>query len=434
MEADTGNQAGTNQKRDRRHHTVNPEVELLIQQLREARPTFFEVANELIWMGTKAVEPLCDVALSGEESLRRKAIVLLAHFRVGRVRETLCTVLQEDNAHLRMLAVLSLKFVGDVRTLEALCDALEDKSSAVRGAAAEALGVLGDKRVIPPLCKALRDQNWYVRRNAAEALGRIGDPSAAKALCHALTDEARVSATADAPGFYPVRDAAAYALCRVRATAVVDDLLTLLQHPDSGLRRAAAMALGHAGDANTVEPLCAALTDEDAMVRLAAVEALGNLADVRALPGLFALLEDADPYFRTKAAEAIEKMGDAVTLPPKILSQTRLTPAQRLHLLQRLRSVRYRDNNRTLRYYLPDARKLCQYAARDKDAAVREGAREVLQYLELLRATGDRERTDPNDLLRVAEPGSVTTPPEELLRSATAEFTDTKRPWWHFWQ
>jgi hypothetical protein len=131
----------------------------LIQALNEGSR---QAANELIELGTPAVEPVCQLLDSPNE-------------RIGEV------------------ATKILGAIGDTRAVEPLLQVVrnEEKTGSVRWhSSVEALGRIKDRRAVEPLCYYLKLDNkrWAPGApfSAAEALGQIKDARAAEPLCQML--------------------------------------------------------------------------------------------------------------------------------------------------------------------------------------------------------------------------------------------------------
>jgi HEAT repeat protein len=100
------------------------------------------------------------------------------------------------------------------------------------------------------------------------------------------------------------------------AREAVPELLTLVSHPDDGVRANVAHALGELGDERCGPSLRGMLDDREALVRLSAAESLGRLRDGASAAALGQmLLTDEDPLVRIHAAEALSRIGESESLP-----------------------------------------------------------------------------------------------------------------------
>lgn len=185
------------------------------------------------------------------------------------------------------------------------------------------------------LIRFLRGGDPPVRQAAAWALVRMRSADVLEALEEALTD-----------GEFIVRDAAGWALGRIGEPAI-EILLTAANHRDAQvrhtvawslgligdqrvvkaliclladeapeIRKAAAAVLGNRGAREALEPLTVALNDEDPGVRWSSAYALGRFEDERAVGPLMNTLEDDDPNVRGLAASALGDFGDERVVGP----------------------------------------------------------------------------------------------------------------------
>lgn len=256
---------------------------------------------------------------------------------------------------------------------------LKDKDKDVRRTATLALGDIGDTAAVPALLGVLRDRDAFVRNCAADALGRIGDASAIAALMEALKDE------------------------------------------NKGVRCNAANALGRLGDAFAVPALVDALQDEDEYFCKCAVDALGKIG-TPAIPALIMALKAEKQFICHMVAGALGAIGDSDTLPRRILADSRCSAQERTDILERVRRVRYNDASIDLHYRFLETPALCRTVVNEEDAAAREGAQSVLNWLNggryLLRASQPDTGKQAQELVRPAPGGEYETKPGALLRAA----------------
>jgi HEAT repeat protein len=204
-------------------------------------------------------------------------------------------------------------------------------------------------------------------------------------------------------------------------TYPIEEQIQQLQNGDRNAAWSAIEALTRIG-IPAVEALIRALGDASETVRWRAARALGKIGDVRAVEPLIALLLDESEKVRQGATIALCYMGDENTLPRKVLAQAGLLVEQRIHIIEALRKVKYTDEYRTLRYFLPDIETFVEQMLQDADLAVREGALFISAWLqgetllrptqaplslpvELLRPAVNHTETNPEELLRVVEEG-----------------------------
>ena len=252
-----------------------------------------------------------------------------------------------------------------------------------RREAALKLGKKRDVTVVEPLCQALKDESWYVRRNAARSLGRLGDSRAIEPLCAVLEDSYRA-----------VRIEAAVSLGRMGATEATPFLCRRLWDAKRSVRASAVAALLRIG-LPSVAPLCQALLEE------------------RDYPGY----QEATPTLRTLFAQNMQ--GTLSTL----LTDSRLTPQQRYLGLEALRG---QGGGLFVPAPVGDVQRFCDERRRAKyPEEVQKGARSVLEYLSLGRASQRDTTQEGAILLRAASAGNNETSREELLR---ASYTDSDVP------
>ncbi|HTE52942.1 MAG TPA: HEAT repeat domain-containing protein [Kofleriaceae bacterium] len=169
----------------------------------------------------------------------------------------------------------------------ALLHAIDDPDAEVRAAAALSLGELGADGDLPDL-------------------GDLGDdgPSPTEALILRLDD-----------GAPAVRQCAAVALARMKATAALEPLRRALAAGPPDLRFQAATSLVEIDPASAAAPLTTALGDADGEVAGAAALGLGAIGDPAAAAAIAALLEHTRPRTRFDAAYALAELGDERAVP-----------------------------------------------------------------------------------------------------------------------
>jgi len=173
--------------------------------------------------------------------------------------------------------------------------------------AIEILGALDNAEALLVLRRALENPDETVRRRAAVALGQRRDAESVPELCRVVES---------AP---ELRQAAAWALGEIRATAAVSVLADLLaasasvvEAPD---RQAAAVALGKIKDVAAVHTLSRALEDRVPSVRESAVEALALIADMSGVPALIQAMGDHERAVATRAVTALGRIGHPSAVP-----------------------------------------------------------------------------------------------------------------------
>ena len=360
--------------------------------------------------------------------------------------------LQDEHGVIRISAARKLGEIGDTTAVPDLIEALREElevdkwgkalgmakgSVAVRSAlddlyynsicdpAIHALGQIGDPSAVPILIEALRKFN----STAADALEKIGTP-AIPALLEVMKDRED----------YPRRHAAEV-LIKIRASSAIPALIMLLKdnYSDSKIFSNAARVLWNLGDVSAIPVFIDALKAEDEWVRSSAALGLcyfanvsAYITDVSAVPALIDAIKDKSKHVRSSAARALKRIGDADTLPRKILVVSQSSPQDRIELLEKLRRVRYRDEDISLRYKFPDTRALCQMVLNEQNAAAREGAQSVLDWIndgsKLLRASQADTTKQSGELVRPTYGGDPETKPETLLRASDEQRKDVDVP------
>ncbi len=214
----------------------------LIQHLGAADAQDQENAvDELVQIGTPAVDALIDAVNDGDATVCGNAIEVL-----GRI--------------------------GDPRALGTLIIALQDSDHNVIIAAMNALRRINDPLAIQPLINFLTEDDLYLHFYATHSLSQINHPSTVEALLEALK-------TSEDPN---VQHGCIVALGRLGHAQAIKPLITLLQSDQPKIRYSAVYALGDLaahGDAETIAAITPLTNDPDGNVRTAAGDALKKLTD-----------------------------------------------------------------------------------------------------------------------------------------------------------
>jgi len=216
-------------------------------------------------------------ARSGDWHTRRRALEQLGRHGGEEAWEPLRTALSDPDHSVRAIAATALGNLEVLEALEPLTErALQDSRWEVRFAAVEALGKFGEA-AIGVLLRALGDEDYWVRWQAVTALGQNGGERVIPPLVNQLRGHR-----------WRIREAAAYALGKLRAAEAVKPLLGLLRKDEETMVKvAAAQALGEIGDPAAVGPLNRALNGDSHRLRDAAKQALEQIGT----PGAQAVLE-----------------------------------------------------------------------------------------------------------------------------------------------
>lgn len=191
-------------------------------------------SNELVKIGSPAVNPLTRALEDENPNVRANAVVTLSKIQDTRAVQTLNKALSDDDLYFRRVVIFALAKAGDSRAIPPLIELLEDEEVdlLIRGEAASALGEFGDTTTIEPLINVLKLP--YVKREAVRALGKMGEPA-------------------------------------------VKPVLEILREPRWGMRESAISILGIIEAPRTVKPLIDIMQDERLYIRMLASRVLGSL-------------------------------------------------------------------------------------------------------------------------------------------------------------
>ena len=191
---------------------------------------------------------------------------------------------------------------------------LNAKDANTRITAAVIIGDARDKSALGALAAKLQDPDVEVRKSLVYAISRIDGADAAKALLPILAGgkgSGGLLAEIDLhqyPGF--VFEAAAH---MKDASAIVPDVIGLLQSKDKDLAQDAAWLLGQWKEKRALDPLLNLLGTirpdryTNGGLRMALVKALGEIGDAKAVPALIAQTEQ-DRFMAGVVCEALGKI------------------------------------------------------------------------------------------------------------------------------
>ncbi len=256
----------------------------------------------------------------------------------------------------------------------------------VRRRAARKLGEKGDVRAVQPLCLALRDEDIYVRKAAVFALGNLHHPDALQPLQETLKEKRE-----------GLRGEAAWAIGQIgkhhaETTTRAVELIVEAAHRDKPRELNRYVAALIAMQLSAASPLClefsshrSAKTQQCAMLTLKSLHYQQNLDVARYL-----------------------------------LSDNLLSPAQVWNVLEMLEAERPMGFFASRRY--PTARRLCELAVSTPAEApeVCQGAKRVLEYLSLGRASQFSDPAASAQLLRMASENTQQDNGDTLLRGSTS--------------
>jgi len=225
---------------------------------------------------------LVEVLKDESEFARRSAVEVLNEIADPTTIKSLLTALEDGDWWVRSRASDALAKIGGPKVMDAVLQLVGDKNDNIRRSAIEILNQTKDERAVDYLIKATRDNDWWVRERAADALAEIRSEKAAPALLEMLTGDAR-----SVP-------AALRALGRLGSTAVLPQLLPLLDRAEKDIRIEAVNAIGHLATSDAAESLKDRLrglaTGADETIAKAAAQAMSRIesisgSSVRSAPG-----------------------------------------------------------------------------------------------------------------------------------------------------
>lgn len=231
----------------------------------------------------------------------------LALIRLGPYAEAavpdLMAIVADLNNPLRRNAVFALGRIGPAAAEAAplLCRILREDNEQLRRVAVATLAAIG-VGAVPALVESLRSRDIAVCRSVCTVLQQIGAEAedAVPALV-ALVAEPDES----------LRDDVFFTFAEI-GPSTVGDMVQMLQHEDSNVRRRAAMVLSRMGAAAApaITVLCDATSDPDANVRFWAVKALGETGPSAnaALDHLIRASRDEDADVRWQAVVAMREI------------------------------------------------------------------------------------------------------------------------------
>ncbi len=242
-----------------------------------------------------------------------------------------------------------------------------------RVAALEALATSGDKESAETLVRL--GPSAGVEGQAARA--RLGDPAAAAALAKRLADNPR-----DVEMIHE--------LGGIKAPAVEEALIRLLDDADATTRASAADALARGGSDTAAEPLLKALSDPESGVRQSAAVALAALGRPEGSELVDRMLQSGVPDLVLSVAEALPS-------EPGRWQDTVQPLLETENPVDRLRAARLLGNNS------PDAARVLTAALIDENVAVREEAARLMSELGAMDASTDWRRllNDPSAWVRL---------------------------------
>lgn len=280
-----------------------PEVaQALERQLKDRNKSVRKAALESLASmgGERNIGLICSLLADPELEVQARAVDLVVQLRHPDTMKHLVNVLKDESEFARRSAVEVLNEIADPDTIKYLLTALEDGDWWVRSRASDALAKIGGSKVMDAVLHLVGDKNENIRRSAIEILNQTRDE---RAVGHLIT------ATKDKDWW--VRERAADALAEIRSDKATPALLDMLAG-DARSVPAALRALGRLGSSAILPQLMPMLDRAEKDIRIEAVNAIGKLADSGSADTvknrLRTLATGADETVAKVAAQAISRM------------------------------------------------------------------------------------------------------------------------------
>ncbi len=217
---------------------------------------------------------LVNVLKDESEFARRSAVEVLNEIAEPGTIKYLLTALEDGDWWVRSRASDALAKIGGPKVMDAVLQLVGDKSDNIRRSAIEILNQTKDERAVNHLITATRDNDWWVRERAADALAEIRSEKAAPALLEMLSGD---------PRSVP---AALRALGRLGSSAVLPQLLPLLDRPEKDIRIEAVNAIGLLATSDSADTLKNRLrsmaTGSDETIAKVAAQAMSKIESISA--------------------------------------------------------------------------------------------------------------------------------------------------------
>lgn len=210
----------------------------------------------------------------------------------------LTRALEDKDWTVREHAIVELSAVPSDSVLRLIIKALKDDVWRVRCTALDVLSKNGSDIAMREISKCLRDDVWHVRYQAIESLSRLQSDKVIRPLMLALDDEN-----------WQVRQRALQALGDLRSTRALGGIVACLRDDVWHVRESAAKALAKIRSEKSVKALINSLQDPNWRVRSMVLSALWQVGTERAIYALIDALKDEEWMVHWKAAYALGKIG-----------------------------------------------------------------------------------------------------------------------------
>jgi len=97
------------------------------------------------------------------------------------------------------------------------------------------------------------------------------------------------------------------ALGKMKDKSATDGVISMLDHPDKGVRREAVWCLGMIGDENATLHLLEMLDTGELVLEV--ISSLGSIGDKRVVPALSRLMDSNDKFVKFNAYQSLRKIG-----------------------------------------------------------------------------------------------------------------------------
>lgn len=279
-------------------------IELILSGFQDSCSTVREEAARAIadFPGVYMLEPLLRLLLDKDEHVRRAAADTLSGCNVAElgdiyeswlecnddfVRSAVFKALRplrlpnvanhalkglsDSSRDVRLECVGVLGYLQNQEYSHCLSEvAVNDVDPEVRRVAVGAIGYSSTPDTLAAALQCLQDIEWQVRAEAAATIAKLGAAGTCDQVVKLLTSEAQ----------WQVISKILVAIGKIQCFDAVYDVITMLRHPMSNVRKEAAMCLGEIGNPVAIESLREAIFDRDPDVKKIAAWAIAKLQSI----------------------------------------------------------------------------------------------------------------------------------------------------------